>query len=51
MTKRTGKDIKGIIAALLVPFDAEGKVNEAGLRQIVRHDIDEMKVDGLYVGG
>lgn len=51
MTKRTGKDIKGIIAALLVPFDAEGKVNEAGLRQIVRHDIDDMKVDGLYVGG
>ncbi|WP_198434435.1 MULTISPECIES: N-acetylneuraminate lyase [Aerococcus] len=43
--------MKGIIAALLVPFDAEGKVNEAGLRQIVRHDIDEMKVDGLYVGG
>ncbi|WP_025728679.1 N-acetylneuraminate lyase [Atopobacter phocae] len=51
MTKKTGRDIKGIISALLVPFDSEGNVNEAGLRQVVRHNIDTMKVDGLYVGG
>ncbi|PMC58952.1 N-acetylneuraminate lyase [Dolosicoccus paucivorans] len=51
MAKRNGKNIKGIISALLVPFDEEGRVNEAGLRQIIRHNIDEMKVDGLYVGG
>ncbi|MCR8968805.1 N-acetylneuraminate lyase [Facklamia sp. 7083-14-GEN3] len=51
MTKKTGKEIKGIISALLVPFDSEGKVNEAGLRQVVRHNIDNMKVNGLYVGG
>lgn len=51
MTKATGKDIKGIISALLVPFNEDGSVNEKGLRQIVRHNIDRMKVDGLYVGG
>ncbi|MDO4642658.1 MAG: N-acetylneuraminate lyase [Cardiobacteriaceae bacterium] len=44
-------DIKGLISALLVPFDEKGKVNEAGLRQIIRHNLDKMQVDGLYVGG
>ncbi|MGF3066150.1 N-acetylneuraminate lyase [Facklamia sp. P12945] len=51
MTKKTAREIKGIISALLVPFDSKGKVNEAGLRQVVRHNIDNMKVAGLYVGG
>lgn len=45
------KNITGLISALLVPFDAQGRVNEAGLRQIIRHNVDKMKVDGLYVGG
>lgn len=49
MQKR--EDLKGLITALLVPFDGEGNVNEEGLRQIIRHNIEEMKVDGLYVGG
>ena len=31
----THHDIKGLISALLVPFTAEGKINEKGLRQIV----------------
>ncbi|MGP6146450.1 N-acetylneuraminate lyase [Jeotgalibaca sp. A122] len=44
-------DLKGLYSALLVPFDEDGKVNEAGLRQIVQHNINTMKVDGLYVGG
>lgn len=44
-------DMKGIYSALLVSFDENGKINEEGLRQIVRHNIDKMKVDGLYVGG
>ena len=47
----THHDIKGLISALLVPFTAEGKINEKGLRQIVRHNLDKMQVDGLYVGG
>ncbi len=45
------RDIKGLISALIVPFDAQGQVNEAGLRQIIRHNIDKMGIDGLYVGG
>ncbi|MEG0377441.1 MAG: dihydrodipicolinate synthase family protein, partial [Eubacterium sp.] len=43
--------MKGIYSALLVSFDEQGNVNEQGLREIVRHNIDKMKVDGLYVGG
>lgn len=45
------KSIKGLITALLVPFDEKGQVNEAGLRQVIRHNLDKMGVDGLYVGG
>lgn len=44
-------DLKGIYSALLVAFDEDGVVNEIGLREIIRHNIDKMKVDGLYVGG
>ncbi|MFU0824576.1 MAG: N-acetylneuraminate lyase [Clostridium sp.] len=44
-------DMKGIYSALLVAFDENGNVDEAGLREIVRHNIDNMKIDGLYVGG
>lgn len=43
--------MKGIYSALLTSFDREGNINERGVREIVRHNIDNMKVDGLYVGG
>ena len=43
--------ITGIISALLTSFDKDGNVNEKGVRQLVRHNIDVNKVDGLYVGG
>ena len=45
------RDLKGIFSALLVAFNEDGSINEQGLRQIIRHNIDKMKVDGLYVGG
>ncbi len=45
------EDLKGIFSALLTSFDEDGNINEDGVRQIVRHNIDKMKVDGLYVGG
>lgn len=45
------KNLKGIFSALLVSFNEDGTINEKGLRQIIRHNIDKMKVDGLYVGG
>ncbi|UXR78019.1 MULTISPECIES: N-acetylneuraminate lyase [unclassified Staphylococcus] len=44
-------ELKGLYAALLVPFDESGQVKEAGLRQIVRNAIDAQKLDGLYVNG
>ncbi|MDX8337163.1 N-acetylneuraminate lyase [Candidatus Cetobacterium colombiensis] len=43
--------LKGIFSALLVAFDKDGNIDEKGIRETVRHNIDNMKVDGLYVGG
>lgn len=43
--------MKGIFSALMVPYNEDGTINEKGLREIVRHNIDVMGVDGLYVGG
>ena len=43
--------MKGIYSALLISFDENGNLDEKGTRNIVRYNIDEMKVDGLYVGG
>ena len=42
---------EGILSALMTPFDKNGKLDENVLRKYVRHNIDRMKVDGLYVGG
>src|SRR5699024_5719661 len=42
--------MRGIITALLTPFNRDGTLNEKGLRAVVRYNIDEMKVNGLYVG-
>ncbi len=44
-------NMRGIYSALLVSFDKEGNINEKGLREIIRYNIDKCKVDGLYVGG
>nr|WP_263314937.1 N-acetylneuraminate lyase [Mammaliicoccus sp. Marseille-Q6498] len=43
--------MKGLYSALLVPFDDEGNILEKGLRQIIRQNIDEQQIDGLYVNG
>lgn len=43
--------LSGIFSALPVPFDAAGNVMEAGLRQVVRHNVDYEGVHGLYVNG
>ncbi|WP_016911818.1 N-acetylneuraminate lyase [Mammaliicoccus vitulinus] len=43
--------MKGLYSALLVPFDEEGNILESGLRQIIRQNIEEQKIDGLYVNG
>ena len=44
-------DLKGIYSALLTSFDANGVIQEQGVREIIRHNIDAMGIDGLYVGG
>ncbi|MBQ8173939.1 MAG: N-acetylneuraminate lyase [Clostridia bacterium] len=41
---------KGIFTALLTPFDKGDRVNEAVLRQLVRHNLS-LGVRGFYVGG
>lgn len=43
--------LKGLYAALLVPFDDKGQVNEAGLKQIAKNAIETEQLDGLYVNG
>lgn len=45
------KNLKGLFSALLISFNEDGTVNENGVREIIRYNIDKMKVDGLYVGG
>lgn len=45
------KKLGGIYSALLTSFDENGNINEKGVRQLVRYNIDHNKVDGLYVGG
>lgn len=44
------KQIKGIIPALLTPFGAENKINDAVLKQLVTYNLN-IGVDGFYVGG
>ena len=41
------KDLKGIYSALLIPFDENGEVKEEGLKQVIEHNINVSKVDGL----
>nr|WP_307775737.1 N-acetylneuraminate lyase [uncultured Cetobacterium sp.] len=43
--------MKGLYSALLISFDENGNLDEKGTREIVRYNIDVMKMDGLYVGG
>ncbi|RIN33030.1 N-acetylneuraminate lyase, partial [Staphylococcus succinus] len=43
--------MKGLYAALLVPFDERGQVKEEGLKQIAQNAIETEKLDGLYVNG
>ena len=45
------RNLKVFFSALLVSFNEDGSINEKGLREIIRYNIDKMKIDGLYVGG
>lgn len=43
-------NLGGVMPALLTPFDAQQKIDQASLRRLVRFNI-EQGVDGVYVGG
>ena len=45
------ENMKGIWAAALNPFNDDLSLNEAGLRSNIRHWIDELKIQGLFVAG
>ena len=43
--------MRGIWAAALNPFDENLAVDEAGLRQNIRHWIDDLDIKGLFIAG
>ena len=43
--------MRGIWAAALNPFDDNLALDEAGLRRNIRHWIDDLKIDGLFIAG
>lgn len=43
--------MKGIISALVVPFNEDGTLNEEQLRGVVNYNIEVSGVDGLYING
>lgn len=43
--------MEGLFTALMVSYDKDGNINEKGLREIIRHNLEVSKVDGLYVNG
>ena len=43
--------MKGIWAAALNPFNEDRSLNEAGLRTNIRHWIDDLEIQGLFIAG
>ncbi|MEX0517603.1 N-acetylneuraminate lyase [Raoultella planticola] len=43
-------NLRGVMAALLTPFDGEQKLDKESLRRLVRFNLSQ-GIDGLYVGG
>ena len=43
--------MRGIWAAALNPFEVDGAFNEAGLRQNIRHWVDDLDIAGLFIAG
>ncbi|HCI6819979.1 TPA: dihydrodipicolinate synthase family protein, partial [Klebsiella quasipneumoniae subsp. similipneumoniae] len=43
-------NLRGVMAALLTPFDGQQKLDKESLRRLVRFNLRQ-GVDGLYVGG
>ena len=45
------ENMRGIWAAALNPFNEDLSVNEAGLRANIRHWIDDLDIEGLFIAG
>ncbi|GAB5436141.1 dihydrodipicolinate synthase family protein [Falsiruegeria mediterranea] len=45
------ENMRGIWAAALNPFNTDGSFNEAGLRSNVRHWVDDLDIQGLFIAG
>ena len=43
--------MRGIWAAALNPFDGDGALNEEGLRANIRHWVDDLDIQGLFIAG
>lgn len=43
--------MRGIWAAALNPFNPDGSFNEAGLRRNIRHWVDDLEIQGLFIAG
>jgi 4-hydroxy-tetrahydrodipicolinate synthase len=44
-------NLKGIWAAALTPFRPDGALDEEGFRRNLRHWVDELGIDGVFVSG
>ncbi|RAN86200.1 N-acetylneuraminate lyase, partial [Bacillus sp. SRB_28] len=42
-------NLRGVMAALLTPFDGQQKLDQDSLRRLVRFNLNQ-GIDGLYVG-
>ena len=43
--------MKGIWAAALMPFKADGAIDERGMAANMRHWTDELDIDGFFIAG
>ena len=44
-------NLKGIWAAALTPFQPDGTIDEDGFRRNLRHWVDDLGIDGVFVSG
>ncbi len=49
--KYTREHMKGVWAAIPYPFTGDGEIDEPGLRRDLRSYVDDLKIDGMFIGG
>ena len=49
--KYTRQHMKGVWAAITYPFTEDGELDERGLRSDLRRYVDDLKLDGMFIGG